>query len=110
MAAAVELDQMGVGPWSAQICSEDRDLYTFTLEETSNIELELYFERDSGEIDASLLTEDGRAMIFLDFMSDNERRSADALSPGRYYLMVQGHTYTVENQYRFNLTATPVSE
>jgi hypothetical protein len=107
LSAAVDLEQMGDGPWSAQICAEDRDLYTFNLTEVSNIEIELNFDRALGQVDALLLTEDGRALTLEDFMNGGERFYADMLSPGRYYLLVQGHTYTVENPYRFNLIARP---
>ena len=107
---AMELNQMGAGPWSAQICPEDRDLYTFSLESTSDVEIELLFERISGEVDASLLTEDGRALMIGDAMSGGRRLFADALAPGRYYLLVQGHTYTVEVPYSLHLSTTPASE
>ena len=75
-----------------------------------HVEIELLFERTSGEVDASLLTEDGRALMLGDAMSGGERLFADALAPGQYYLLIQGHTYTVENPYSFQLITTPISE
>jgi len=104
---AIDIAHMGPGPWSAQICSEDRDLFTFMLNETSDVQLEVLFDPTAGEIDASLLAEDGRMLMFGQIIHGGEFFYAESLEPGRYYLLVQGHVYTIENSYQFNIITTP---
>lgn len=100
---AVNVQDLEAGPWSAQICAGDQDTYSFTLSEPMNIISTLAFVPRLGALRLILLNESGR--ILATGASDDQGLSlfATDLGPGNYYLVVQGESYEVENQYQIDL-------
>ena len=93
--------------WSAQICNGDQDFYVFEVNEVSDVEVNVLFDHDLGDIDVSLFDEAMEPIDSSASSNDDETLQADALESGRYFIFVRGFGM-VENSYEFDVTITPI--
>jgi hypothetical protein len=106
-ALAPALTPLNGTSWSATICLEDRDYYTFTLSEASDVDIFVQFTHLMGDIDIVLLTANDDSLALGVSTSDNEEITIQNLDAGQYYLLVYGFGGTVENNYEITINQAP---
>lgn len=98
------------GSWSGTLCAGDQDWYQITVTETSTVEISLEFVHAEGNIDATLVDENGSSVALGVSLTDREYLLIEDLQAGVYSLLVRGASSDVENTYSLSVTRTPNTE
>ena len=102
---ATAIDQGGVNGWSATICTDDEDFYTLQITELSDIEINVLFTDAEGDLDVILFDEALDPVELSDSIDDNEQIVAEALTPGTYFIAINGFN-GAENRYDLEVNVT----
>ena len=91
----------------AYICPDDLDLYVLTLNEESDLNINVSFTHTDGDIDVYIMSAD---MVIIDeseSASDHENLVVGNVMPGTYYIGVYGYFEYTENSYSITVDSTP---
>ena len=86
-----------------QVCSYDRDWYTFELQRAETATIHALFSDDAGDVDITLYDAEGTVIERSISSTDDEEITAE-LERGRYYVRVEGFGGS-QNEYRLFRTA-----